>query len=156
MEKQNLSADEQMRRLGNRWVFDCANRLMTDENMERKAAFRQAVRAYHLLELLGKGEVHFEYLKVNGEKRHARGTLCHGISPEFDSYEFKNDMPDVGQMDFGIITYFDLDKNEFRCLHIRNLLTSRSWEAENLRHFVTSCSIKSHNYEKEESYSAFH
>ena len=122
MEKQNLSADEQMRRLGNRWVFDCANQLMADENMERKDAFRQAVRAYHLLELLGKGEAEFEYLKVNGEKRHARGTLCHGISAEFDNYEFKNDKPDVGQMDFGIIVYFDLDKNEFRCLHIRNLM----------------------------------
>ena len=124
MKKQNLSAEEQMRRLGNRWVFDCANRLMTDEGMERKAAFRQAVRAYHLLELLGKGEAEFEYLKVNGEKRHARGTLCHGISPEFDNYEFKNDKPNVGQTDFGIIAYFDLDKNEFRCLHIRNLLIS--------------------------------
>ena len=124
MKKQNLSAEEQMRRLGNRWVFDCANRLMTDEGMERKAAFRQAVRAYHLLELLGKGEAEFEYLKVNGEKRHARGTLCRGISAEFDNYEFKNDKPDVGQTDFGIITYFDLDKNEFRCLHIRNLLIS--------------------------------
>ena len=122
MEKLNISADEQMRRLGNRWVFDCANQLMADENMERKAAFRQAVRAYHLLELLGKGEVEFEYLKVNGEKRHARGTLCHGISAEFDNYEFKNDKPDVGQMDFGIIVYFDLDKQEFRSLHIRNLM----------------------------------
>ena len=124
MKKQNLSAEEQMRRLGNRWVFDCANRLMADEGMERKAAFRQAVRAYHLLELLGKGAAEFEYLKVNGEKRHARGTLCRGISAEFDNYEFKNDKPDVGQTDFGIITYFDLDKNEFRCLHIRNLLIS--------------------------------
>ena len=124
MKKQNLSAEEQMRRLGNRWVFDCANRMMADEGMERKAAFRQAVRAYHLLELLGKGEAEFEYLKVNGEKRHARGTLCRGISAEFDNYEFKNDKPDVGQTDFGIITYFDLDKNEFRCLHIRNLLIS--------------------------------
>ena len=132
MEKQNLSADEQMRRLGNRWVFDCANRLMADENMERKDAFRQAVRAYHLLELLGKGEAEFEYLKVNGEKRHARGTLCHGISAEFDNYEFKNDKPDVGQMDFGIITYFDLDKQEFRCLHIRNLLLSYSTDYEQL------------------------
>ena len=122
MKKQNLSAEEQMRRLGNRWVFDCANRLMADEGMERKAAFRQAVRAYHLLELLGKGEAEFEYLKVNGEKRHARGTLCRGISAEFDNYEFKNDKPDVGQMDFGIITYFDLDKQEFRSLHIRNLM----------------------------------
>ena len=83
MKKKNISAEEQMRRLGNRWVFDCANRLMADEGMERKAAFRQAVRAYHLLELLGKGEAEFEYLKVNGEKRHARGTLCRGISAEF-------------------------------------------------------------------------
>ena len=124
MKKQNLSAEEQMRRLGNRWVFDCANQLMADEGMERKAAFRQAVRAYHLLELLGKGEAEFEYLKVNGEKRHARGTLCRGISAEFDNYEFKNDKPDVGQTDFGIIVYFDLDKNEFRSLHIRNLLIS--------------------------------
>jgi hypothetical protein len=132
MEKQNLSADEQMRRLGNRWIFDCANRLMADEGMERKAAFRQAVRAYHLLEQLGKGEVRFEYLKVNGEKRHARGTLCHGISAEFDNYEFKNDKPDVGQTDFGIIAYFDLDKNEFRCLHIRNLLISYGTDYEQL------------------------
>ena len=124
MKKQNLSAEEQMRRLGNRWVFDCANQLMADEGMERKAAFRQAVRAYHLLELLGKGEAEFEYLKVNGEKRHARGTLCRGISAEFDNYEFKNDKPDVGQTDFGIIVYFDLDKKEFRSLHIRNLLIS--------------------------------
>ena len=132
MEKQNLSAEEQMRRLGNRWVFDCANRLMADEGMERKAAFRQAVRAYHLLELLGKGEAEFEYLKVNGEKRHARGTLCHGISAEFDNYEFKNDKPDVGQTDFGIIVYFDLDKQEFRSLHIRNLLISYGTDYEQL------------------------
>ena len=132
MEKLNISADEQMRRLGNRWVFDCANQLMADENMERKDAFRQAVRAHHLLELLGKGEVEFEYLKVNGEKRHARGTLCHGISAEFDNYEFKNDKPDVGQTDFGIIVYFDLDKNEFRSLHIRNLLISYGTDYEQL------------------------
>jgi len=132
MEKLNISAEEQMRRLGNRWIFDCANQLMADEGMERKDAFRQAVRAYHLLELLGKGEAEFEYLKVNGEKRHARGTLCHGISPEFDNYEFKNDKPDVGQTDFGIIAYFDLDKNEFRCLHIRNLLISYGTDYEQL------------------------
>ena len=54
----NVSAGEQMRRLGNRWVFDCANRLITDENMERKRAFQQAAKAYHLLEQLGKGRRH--------------------------------------------------------------------------------------------------
>ena len=70
---------------------------------------------------LGKGEVRFEYLKTNGELRQARGTLCHGISEAFDNYAYK-DRPDVGQRDFGIIVYFDLDKEEFRSLHVRNLV----------------------------------
>ena len=112
---------ELLRRLGNRWVFECANRLIMDEGLERKHAFEQAAKAFHLLEQLGKGEVRFEYLKTNGELRQARGTLCHGISPEFDNYEFK-DKPDVGQRDYGIIVYFDLDKEEFRSLHVRNLV----------------------------------
>ena len=119
----NVSAGEQIRRLGNRWVFDCANRLITDEEMERKEAFQQAVKAYHLLEHLGQGEVWFEYMKANGELRKARGTLCHGISSEFDNYEFKSEKPDAERRDFGIIVYFDLDKGEFRSLRIRNLLT---------------------------------
>jgi hypothetical protein len=112
---------ELLRRLGNRWVFDCANRLIMDEGLERKHAFAQAAKAYHLLEQLGKGEVRFEYLKTNGELRQARGTLCHGISEAFDNYAYK-DRPDVGQRDFGIIVYFDLDKEEFRSLHVRNLV----------------------------------
>ncbi len=55
-----------LRRLGNRWVFECANRLIMDEGLERKHAFAQAAKAYHLLEQLGKGEVRFEYLKQTG------------------------------------------------------------------------------------------
>ena len=51
-EKCHVSA-EQLRRLGNRWVFDCANRLITEEGLERKRAFGQAAKAYHLLEKLG-------------------------------------------------------------------------------------------------------
>ena len=121
--KCSVSAGEQTRRLSNRWVFDCANRLIADEGMERKCAFGQAVKAFHLLEQLGKGEVRFEYLKANGERRKARGTLCHGISPAFDNYEFKNDKPDEGQTDFGIITYWDLDREAFRSLHIKNLMS---------------------------------
>ena len=118
-----VSAGEELRRLGNRWVFDCANRLIEDEGMERKNAFRQAAKAYHLLGRLGKGEVLFEYVKANGELRKARGTLCRGISSVLDSYEFKNGRPDMGRTESGTIVYFDLDKEEFRCLHIRNLLT---------------------------------
>ena len=111
-----------MRRLGNRWVFDCANRLITDEGMERKRAFQQAAKAYHLLGQLGQGEVRFEYLKANGELRKARGTLCHGISSELDNYEFKNDRAEARETDHGVIVYFDLDREEFRSLRIKNLL----------------------------------
>ena len=120
--KKNVSSKEQIRRLCNRWVFYCANRLIKEEYMERKRAFEQAAKAFHLLEQLGQGEVRFEYLKNKGELRKARGTLCRGISSELDSYEFKNDKADVGQKDFGIITYWDLDKEEFRSFHIHNLL----------------------------------
>ena len=118
----NVSVGEQMRRLGNRWVFDCANRLIAEEGMERKRAFQQAAKAFHLLGQLGQGEVRFEYLKVNGELRKARGTLCRGISSELDSYEFKGGRDDTGRTDAGSIVYFDLDKGEFRSLRIRNLL----------------------------------
>lgn len=120
--KEIASADEQIRRLSNRWAFDCANRLITEEGLERKRAFGQAAKAYHLLEKLGKGEARFEYLKANGELRKARGTLCRGVSEAFDSYEFKGGKPDVPMTDFGIIVYFDLDVEEFRSLHIRNLV----------------------------------
>ena len=128
MKKCNLSVSngEEIRRLRNRWVFDCANRLITEEGMERKRAFAQAAKAFHLLEQLGEGEVRFEYLKANGELRKARGTLCRGISPEFDNYEFKDGRPDEGEREPGVIVYFDLDKEKFRSLHIRNLLTSNA------------------------------
>ena len=69
-----MSGEEMLRRLGNRWVFDCANRLIMDEGLERKHAFAQAAKAYHLLEQLGKGEVRFEYLKTNGELRKRTGS----------------------------------------------------------------------------------
>ena len=121
--KCSVSAGEQTRRLSNRWVFDVANKLIADESMERKRAFAQAKKVFILLEQLGRGEVRFEYLKANGERRKARGTLCHGISPAFDNYEFKNGKPNEGQTDFGIITYWDLDKEEFRSLHIKNLMS---------------------------------
>ena len=125
MKKCNLSVSdgEEIRRLRNRWVFDCANRLITEEGMERKRAFTQAAKAFQLLEQLGEGEARFEYLKANGELRKARGTLCRGISPEFDNYEFKDHRPDEGQREPGVIVYFDLDKEEFRSLHIKNLLS---------------------------------
>ena len=120
--KFQISTDEQLRRLSCRWVFDCANRLIAEEGLERKKAFRQAAKAFHLLDDVGKGEVRFEYIKTNGEPRKARGTLCRGVSETLDNYEFKGGRPDVPMTDFGIIVYFDLDLEAFRSLRIKNLL----------------------------------
>ena len=137
----NISINEQVRRYVNRWIFDCANRLITEEGMERKRAFAQAKKALHLLEKLGMGEARFEYLKANGELRKARGTLCHGISSVFDNYEFKNDRSDEGQREPGVIVYFDLDKEAFRSLHIRNLIMS-----EELRVKSEESAKSNHNF----------
>ena len=122
---------ELLRRLGNRWVFECANRLIMDEGLERKHAFAQAAKAYHLLEQLGKGEVRFEYLKTNGELRQARGTLCHGISEAFDNYAYK-DRPDVGQRDFGIIVYFAA----LMCTHLAAFRTATNIRKRCMEHLA--------------------
>ena len=123
--KCSVSAGEQTRRLSNRWVFDCANRLIADEGMERKCAFGQAVKAFHLLEQLGKGEVRFEYLKANGELRKARGTLCHGISDDFDHYEYKAEDADTFTrvLRRGVYVYFDLDRRAFRTFSAKGLIS---------------------------------
>ena len=124
--KCSVSAGEQTRRLSNRWVFDCANRLIADEGMERKCAFGQAVKAFHLLEQLGKGEVRFEYLKANGELRKARGTLCHGISDDFDHYVYKDEDADTFTrvLRRGVYVYFDLDRRAFRTFKAHSLIDS--------------------------------
>ena len=75
-------------KLLNRWTLDLANQLM-DEGRTRKAAFKQAHLTRRLMECLGMGTVVFEYEKKDGTVRRARGTLCKGISKDFDHYEYK-------------------------------------------------------------------
>ena len=72
-------------RLLKRWTLDLANALI-DEGWPRKDAFKQAHLCRRLLECLGLGTVVFEYEKKDGSVRRARGTLCKGISKEFDHY----------------------------------------------------------------------
>ena len=79
--KKEIMTKEQ--KLLNRWLFDLANELI-DEGWTRKEAFKQAHLCRRLLECLGLGTVVFEYEKKDGSVRRARGTLCKGISKEFD------------------------------------------------------------------------
>ena len=98
-------------RLLRRWVFDLSNALI-HEGWPRKDAFKQAHLCRRLLECLGLGTVVFEYYKKDGTVRRARGTLCKGISKDFDNYEYKKEHQKANP--FNVFTYYDLDATGFR------------------------------------------
>ena len=98
-------------RLLKRWTLDLANALI-DECWPRKDAFKQAHLCRRLLECLGLGTVVFEYYKKDGTVRRARGTLCKGISKDFDHYEYKTELRKENP--FNVFTYYDLDAPGFR------------------------------------------
>ena len=97
---------KQEQRLLRRWTFNLANELI-DEGWDRKYAFKQAHLCRRLLQCLGVGKVVFEYYKKDGTVRRAHGTLCKGISKDFDHY---------------IFTYYDLDATGFRTFHATKLV----------------------------------
>ena len=65
-------------RLMNSWTFNLANRLMDEENVSRKVAFKQANLTRELMDALGRGVVTFEYTKLDGTLRQARGCVRQG------------------------------------------------------------------------------
>ena len=105
-------------RLLKRWTLDLANDLI-DEGWPRKHAFKQAHLCRRLLECLGMGKVVFEYYKKDGTVRRAHGTLCKGISKDFDHYEYKTEHQNKKL--FGLFTYYDLDAMDFRTFSVTNL-----------------------------------
>ena len=114
MAKEKTKQDKETRRLLNSWTFNLANRLMEEENVSRKVAFRQAKLTLDLLDALGQGIVSFHYTKQDGTLRTARGTLCHGISEAFDNYEYKTDLTEKDYDTQLTFTYWDLDREAFR------------------------------------------
>ena len=114
MAKEKTKQNKETRRLLNSWTFNLANRLMEEENVSRKVAFRQAQLTRELLERLGQGIVNFHYTKQDGTKREARGTLRHGISEAFDNYVYKTDATEKDNDTQMTFTYWDLDREAFR------------------------------------------
>ena len=110
---------KQEQKLLNRWTLNLANDLI-DEGWPRKDAFKQAHLCRRLLECLGMGKVVFEYYKKDGTVRRARGTLCKGISKEFDHYEYKTEHQKKNP--FGVFKYYDLDAMDFRTFSVTNLI----------------------------------
>ena len=103
-------------RMMDRWTLELANWLMSEKDLERREAFRKAHLVRRLLDRLGRGVVVFQYRKENGEIRQARGTLCPGVSEDFDRYEYKREDADAFSRadEHGVYVYFDLDRRAFR------------------------------------------
>ena len=103
-------------RMMDRWTLELANWLMIEKDLERREAFLKAHLVRRLLDGLGQGVVVFQYRKENGEIRQARGTLCPGVSEDYDRYEYKRDDSDAFSRadERGVYVYFDLDRNAFR------------------------------------------
>ena len=121
MAKEKKPKDSGLQRmLLNRWAFDLAYRLMETYSISRKEAFSKAYLALDLLIELGRGEVHFTYLKQDDTLREARGTLCHGISEQFDNYEYKSETT-PGADDSLNFCYWDLDAEGFRSFAVVRL-----------------------------------
>ena len=111
----SIQTDES-RRMMDRWTVELANWLVNEKDLERREAFLKAHLVRRLLDGLGQGVVVFQYRKENGEIRQARGTLCPGVSEDFDHYEYKRDDSDAFSRadERGVYVYFDLDRNAFR------------------------------------------
>ena len=111
----SIQTDES-RRMMSSWTLELANWLMSERDMTRREAFLKAHLTRRLLDGLGQGVVVFQYRKENGEIRQARGTLCPGVSEDYDRYEYKRDDSDAFSRadERGVYVYFDLDRNAFR------------------------------------------
>ena len=105
--------NEETRRLLLSWVMVLAAHLQDEHGMTRSEALKRAYLVSDLLDGMGRGTVEFTYRKGTGKVRHARGTLCKGVSERFDNYEYKREAQNLSAST-GIFTYWDLDAENFR------------------------------------------
>jgi hypothetical protein len=107
-----------------------ANFLVHHRGIDRSKAFKMAHAFYKAMEKLTKGLVEFYYLKDDGSIRHARGTLCDGVSEKFDEWKRKQaektkDKEAESKTEHReIVTYWDLDKEGFRSFKAEKLITN--------------------------------
>jgi hypothetical protein len=104
-----------------------ANRMATEYDVPQDEACRKAHLAKHLVELMGRGVVAFQYRKLDGQLRQARGTLCRDCSPEYDEalrrMAERNPENETRTQEnpLDTVTYWDMDKRGWRTFLIRKL-----------------------------------
>lgn len=77
-------------------------------------AMRKAWQVLKLKKAMKAGIVKFFYQKMNGEVRTAWGTLKESLLPATKGTDRKKNE--------SLFTYFDSEKNEYRCFKIANLI----------------------------------
>ena len=117
-----IATGEERRRLMQSWVMELASSLMTEYGMTRRVAVRQAYMTRDLLEWLGRGKVWFAYRKADGTTRRAWGTLCKGVTEDFDSYQYKGEADAEAARDITTVRYWDIDARGFRSFKAARLL----------------------------------
>ena len=121
---------EEMKIKNQRRELTCrlANFLVNKRGFDRSKAFKCAHAIYRLTNELAKGLLEFNYMKDDGTLRHARGTLCDGVSVRFDEWKRKQaEKPKDKKAESKnkpreIITYWDLDKEGFRSFRADRLI----------------------------------
>ena len=121
---------EEMKIKNQRRELTCwlANFLVNKRGFDRSKAFKCAHAIYRLTNELAKGLLEFSYMKDDGTLRHARGTLCDGVSDRFDEWKRKqaekpkNKKAKAKTRPREIITYWDLDKEGFRSFRADRLI----------------------------------
>ena len=68
-------------------------------------------------EVLASGDVYFTYRKKDGTEREAYGTRNTGIIKDHNATP-----AGTGTEKIGVITYYDLDSNGWRCFKIENFI----------------------------------
>ena len=117
-----------------RWTMELAAHLQQEHDMERKRAMELAHLNRELITHLGSGRVWFEYLKEDGTLRSARGTLCKGVSEQFDEYVCKGSRKKADQWPTEVFTYWDLDKQAFRTWKASRLIRIKAVTIVNCQH----------------------
>lgn len=95
-------------------LFKTAWNLIKNHSCTKSEALHKAWELLKLRKSLRKGVVSFIFKKVDGSVRRALGTLNLGSSNKESDTEHKRNE--------SIFTYFDLQKDAFRCFKIENFI----------------------------------
>jgi hypothetical protein len=90
---------------------------MTKKDIENRTQEELDNELKKLKLMLKDGEVKFTFMKKDGTKRHAKGTLKQSLIPkEHRTDERRKQTSDL------VFNYFDIDKEDWRCFRRENFL----------------------------------